>query len=243
MRKRHHYIFWIIFLFAATSVLAQEGEVTVDPGNGNGSFSPVTSSGPVTIKKVEEETISDLKNNDAYWYANVEPEKKAEPNRSGANNKEVAIAGWFSNLLWIIIVVSFIAIVVWYLISSNVQLFQKTSKAIINEEEEEEAVEDIFLMNYDKEIAKAVKAENYRLAIRLWYLYTLKELAQRNVIDYRHEKTNSDYVNALSGSSYYRDFFRLTRNFEYTWYGQFPLTEEGYKFLQRDFSSFKNNLH
>ena len=95
---------------------------------------------------------------------------------------------------------------------------------------------------YEREIKKAVDNKNYRLAIRLWYLLTLKESADRNIIDYRHEKTDSDYVNSLYGSSYYHNFFRLTRNFEYTWYGQFSISPETYNLLQADFSKFKNSL-
>ena len=149
---------------------------------------------------------------------------------------------WFLNLLWIIMLCSFIGAVVWYLVSSNVGLFRRESKKIIEEETAEELPEDIFTINYEKEIQKAVDARNYRLAVRLWYLRTLKELSSRNIIDYRHEKTNNDYVNSLFGGRFYRDFFRLTRNFEYTWYGQFDLSEQAYELMRKDFVNFKNSL-
>ncbi|RYF78312.1 MAG: DUF4129 domain-containing protein, partial [Chitinophagaceae bacterium] len=149
---------------------------------------------------------------------------------------------WFQNLLWIIILCSFIAVVIWYLASSNIRLFSKQSKKIVEEGPEEEMTDDIFSIQYEKEIQKAEGAGNYRLAVRLWYLKTLREMADRNIIDYRHERTNNEYVNSLAGGRYYRDFFRLTRNFEYTWYGQFPLSSEGYNMMRRDFSSFKTTL-
>ena len=118
----------------------------------------------------------------------------------------------------------------------------KKTKPIQDEEAPEEIPDDIFSIQYEREIKKAVDNKNYRLAIRLWYLLTLKELADRNIIDYRHEKTDSDYVNSLYGSSYYHNFFRLTRNFEYTWYGQFDLSGEAFAMMQNDFSNFKTAL-
>jgi hypothetical protein len=80
------------------------------------------------------------------------------------------------------------------------------------------------------------------MAVRLMYLRTLRDLSLRNVINYTHEKTNTDYLFQLSGSPYYKNFFRLTRDFDYTWYGHFPLSQESFSLIQNDFNSFKQQL-
>ncbi|HET7898391.1 MAG TPA: hypothetical protein VFL47_11985, partial [Flavisolibacter sp.] len=67
-------------------------------------------------------------------------------------------------------------------------------------------------------------------------------LSDRRLIDYLHGRTNNDYVAQLSQSHYYRDFFRLTRNFEYTWYGQFIPSADVYSLLRSDFLTFQKNL-
>ena len=206
-------------------------------------FSDTATRQPLQLKKVPQEKVEALKKDDNYWYANLEPEKKNEEAIQPKNRRKGLLdQSWFLNLLWIIILCSFIGAVVWYLVSSNVGLFRRESKKIIEEETAEELPEDIFTINYEKEIQKAVDARNYRLAVRLWYLRTLKELSSRNIINYRHEKTNNDYVNSLFGGRFYRDFFRLTRNFEYTWYGQFDLSEQAYELMRKDFVNFKNSL-
>ena len=112
----------------------------------------------------------------------------------------------------------------------------------MDEEPEENLPDDIFSISYEREIGKAVEAKNYRLAIRLWYLNTLKELADRKIIDYRQDRTDSEYVNSLSGGRFYTQFFRLTRNFEYTWYGQFRINENAFQVIQQDFYNFKSRL-
>src|SRR5829696_2434758 len=207
------------------------------------TFSIITEPEPVEVKKVPQEKVEAMKKDDAYWYANLEPEKKKKKEniQSNENRSSPLNQTWLQNLLWIIILCSFIGIVIWYLASSNISLFRKESKKIIEEEEEAEITDDIFGINYEKEINRAAETGNFRLAVRLWYLQTLKELADRNIIDYRHEKTDNDYVASLYGGRYYRDFFRLTRNFEYTWYGQFQLSAEAYSMMSRDFLNFKNS--
>jgi hypothetical protein len=198
---------------------------------------------PVALRKVAQAKVDELKRDEAYWYANLEPKKKKKAEaQQEEREKGLLDASWFRNLLWIIILCSFIGVVIWYLASSNIRLFHRDSKKIMEEEKEEELSDDIFAINYEREIQKAADAKNYRLAIRLWYLKTLKELSDRNIIDYRHEKTDSEYVNSLYGTRYYRDFFRLTRNFEYTWYGQFHLSAEAYDLMRADFTAFKNSL-
>lgn len=205
------------------------------------NFEPVTEIETVDVRKLPADRVKEVKEDEAYWYANVEREKKKLENVP-KQEKGLVEADWFQNLLWIIILCSFIGVVIWYLASSNIRLFSKESAKIKEEDSLDETTDDIFAIQYDREIQKAVDAKNYRLAVRLWYLKTLRELSDRNIIDYQHGKTNSHYVNSLYGSRHYKDFFRLTRNFEYTWYGQFNLSAEGYEMMRTDFTNFKNNL-
>ena len=148
---------------------------------------------------------------------------------------------WVNSLVWFIIIGSFIAVLVWYLASSNISLFRKRSAAI-SLEEDEVLTEDIFEIRYEKEIQAAIASQNYRLAIRLMYLRTLRELSDRQLIQYTQEKTNSAYLYQLYNTKYYKNFFQLTREFEYTWYGKFQLSPEAFGLVERDFNDFKQQL-
>lgn len=207
------------------------------------SFSVITQKDYVERRSLPANEVDSLKQSDDYWYANLQPKKKETPKEAPqAGSKNLFAQGWLRNLLWLVVLFGFIAIVIWYLASSNVGLFRKEAKKMVEEDEEVLLDEDIFSLNYEREISKAVAAQNYRLAIRLWYLRTLKELADRNLITYRTDKTNNDYVNALYGRQNYREFFRLTRVFEYAWYGGFAVSEEAYAQTQREFQNFQNAL-
>lgn len=200
----------------------------------------------VDTRKVSDREVNELKSDDAYWYVNeVPPRKKREAaeNRKHekARDKQIFNLPWLRLLFWVLLIAGFIALLVWFLRSSNIRLFGQKDKAI-KEEPEEEATGNIFEMNFENEIQKAIDAGNYRMAIRLMYLRTLRDLSNRGLINYTHEKTNSDYLLQLAGTPYYKNFFRLTRNFDYTWYGQFELSQDGFTTIQNDFSSFKQQL-
>ena len=254
MRRCLRHMLLVVLLQVCTMCMAQEDEYVADTlaapvppppiQQANPGFSTIIPLAPVTVRKVSAEKIDELKRDDAYWYANLEPQKKQKQQTQSqpSSSKRFLDAAWFRNLLWVIILCSFIGVVIWYLASSNINLFQRKDKFIGDEVADDEIPEDIFSIHYEKEIQKAVDNKNYRLATRLWYLRTLKELSDRDIIDFGHDKTDSDYVNSLYGSRYYHDFFRLTRNFEYTWYGQFPISPETYNLVQADFSKFKNSL-
>lgn len=118
---------------------------------------------------------------------------------------------------------------------------QKKSAAI-QSPTDETVTEDIFSIPYNKEIGNALEAGNYRQVIRLYYLRTLSLLAQKNLIQFQQDRTNSVYVMQVHGTPFYKDFFNLTRSYEYTWYGKFELTKPQFTVLQKDFETFYQQL-
>ena len=194
----------------------------------------------VTKRNLNEVQVKKLKEDKAFWYVNEAPKReKAKIEKKRSNN--IFSQKWFGNLMWFIVTGGFIAIMIWFLLTSNVRLFQKKSSRI-PANSNELAVEDIFEINYDNEIAKAIKENDFRLAVRLLYLQLLKDLSNKNIIQYKQDRTNGEYLLQLLGTAYYADFFQLTRSFEYTWYGQFLISEESFYKVQRNFSQFKNKV-
>jgi hypothetical protein len=139
-------------------------------------------------------------------------------------------------------VLGFTVFLIIYLGNSNVGIFRrKVIRATGNEDEP--MPDDIFAINYQKEIDKAVFSGNYRLAVRLHYLQLLKQMADRGTIHYTQDKTNFDYLVELQPTAYYDHFFRATRNYEYSWYGKFPVSENAYQLIRKDFSDLDQQLN
>lgn len=194
--------------------------------------------GPVDVRAVPDSTMSRLLKDDDFWYVNEVFEKRKEQVKDSRS-----MPGWVNTLLWVVIIGSFAAFLVWFLASSDINVFRKSSKAITAAEEDETIPEDIFQIQYEKEIDKAVRNGNYRLAVRLHYLQLLKKMADRQIITYKHDSTNFDYITQLYKTRYYNDFFRITRHYEYSWYGHFDVSPVMYEAIQADVINFNKLLN
>jgi hypothetical protein len=227
--------------FSQDSVLQQEPSVEVydtvyatEENTEYGTrFQIVDSTDYVVERKLPGDELERVRRDEAYWYVNMVVKKKKPKESEGLKG------GGFDTFMWVLFGLVLIGLVVWMLMSSNVSLFRRSSAVIAPEEEE---LENIFETEFDKEIRMAIELKNYRAAVRLMYLQTLRLMADRNIIQYTQEKTNSDYLFQLSGTRYYKDFFRLTRHFDYIWYGEFPVTEPAFQKVRNDFSTFKEQV-
>ena len=194
------------------------------------------------LREVPDNKIKSLKAKDDFWYADKEFKKEESASTSGTNFPDwMARQKWYSVVAWTIIIGGFLAVLIWFLISSNVVVFRRRSKTLANADDDH-ANENIFEINYQQEINKAVNENNYRLAVRLMFLRLLKNLSERNVIQYKQGRTNYDYLVQLNNTGYYKDFFRITRNYEYAWYGEFDVSSETFKVIKTEFENFDNRL-
>ncbi len=105
-----------------------------------------------------------------------------------------------------------------------------------------EAIEDINAIDFDDELEKALAQNNYRLAVRLLYLRSLKQLSDLQLIHWQIDKTNSTYVNELADPSQKQVFSLITRQFEYVWYGNFSIDKDAFVNISRLFQDFKQQL-
>ena len=196
----------------------------------------------VTSRELPDSVYDNLRKEKEYWYVNQPPPRQKpkvqeEPEYAPTWMENKAV----KNFVLFLIIAIFVAAVIWFLASANIKLFDAPKK-LLEDENAEITEEDLFSINYENEIRNAVLAGNYRLAIRLWYLRTLKELTEKNLIQYRHEKTNTEYLDELYRTKYYREFMKLTRNFEYAWYGKFDLTEQSYQLVEKEFAEFNRYM-
>jgi len=222
---------------------------TINSTDENYQFRERPAERKIGTRKVAGADLDKLKLDEDYWYINKVPPRAREnsaPDNENGNNEKKKSRGlfnipWLNVLFWVILIGGFVALLVWFLSTSDVRLFRKKTRPV-DEEVQDEITDDIFEMNFEKEIQKATEARNYRLAVRHMYLRTLRDLANYNLINYTHEKTNSDYLLQMSATRYYKSFFQLTRNFDYTWYGKFELTQDSFAIIQHAFSAFKQQL-
>lgn len=116
-------------------------------------------------------------------------------------------------------------------------IFGKSSdKKVIHYDEIEK---NLHLVDFEKLIKEAEKSGENRLVIRYYYLWLLKKLAEKEIIEWDVEKTNSDYLYEIRNEKLKNDFSYLSYLYNYIWYGEFEL-EEGT--LSKAVKSFEKTI-
>lgn len=121
-----------------------------------------------------------------------------------------------------------------------VRLFKRQSKQIAIPYTE--SLENIHEISFDDEIEKAIISRNYKLAVRLLYLRSLKQLSDARLIHWQIEKTNTAYLNELTDTEQRQFFTMLTHQFEYVWYGNFFIDGVSFQNINTLFQDFKRLL-
>ena len=90
--------------------------------------------------------------------------------------------------------------------------------------EEDPSEEELHGTSWIQLMEQAIAAADTRLAVRYGYLHVLHRLADAARIAYRPGKTNADYAFELEDALLRAEFRALSRTYEYTWYGSYPIS-------------------
>ncbi|MDX1270569.1 DUF4129 domain-containing protein [Bizionia paragorgiae] len=200
-------------------------------------------------QNITESDLETYKNDKNFDYTEVDT----------SDNWFVKLKRWFRNLLFKVMeylfgnvaasgIVKFIFQVVPYIILAIlvfllIKFFLKVNARNIiqgkqNKPEFEFTDEEHIIKNEDINalITRAIEQNNYRLAIRYYYLLALKELSDHNVIKWEQDKTNADYINEIENKTLQTNFKQATKIYDYVWYGEFTVDAIKFESLKKPFN-------
>jgi len=102
--------------------------------------------------------------------------------------------------------------------------------------------ENIHEMNFEKLIQEALDKKEFRLGIRLTFLYALKLLSDKQHVDWRPGKTNHDYIEELKKTDLKIGFNELSFYFNHAWYGEFTVNEIMYQRVRLIFDTWRKKI-
>ena len=141
--------------------------------------------------------------------------------------KTVTITVIVFRVLAILIIISVIYLIVKTLINKEGQwIFGKNARK--KNIQYSDIEKNIHLLDFEKLIKESVLSGEKRIAIRYYYLWLLKVMAQNQYIEWDIEKTNSDYLYELKNPAYKDDFTYLSYLYNYIWYGEFEIDETSF---------------
>ena len=126
----------------------------------------------------------------------------------------------------IFLFIAIIASILYFLYKKRPELFMREKKVIPLSYDIEE--ENIHGIDFSKEISAALDCSDYRLAIRLLYLQTLRLLSDNKLIDWQIHKTPTEYLYEIRNNEMKPLFRKLTNRFLRVRYGNYAATPEMY---------------
>ena len=135
-----------------------------------------------------------------------------------------------------VLLVLFLSWLVW---KKNPRLFMRKEDEPLDYDVQEDT---IYGVDFEAGIREALSRQDYRQAVRLLYLQTLKQLSDAGHIDWQPSKTSSQYVLEYG----HKAFAELSNHFVRVRYGNFEATEELFqvmKELQQTLNSQTSNLN
>lgn len=131
----------------------------------------------------------------------------------------------YSGLILICIAIILLLLIIWFVYKKRPELFMRSPKNVLPYTVGEDT---IYGVDFPGGIAEALSRQDYREAVRLLYLQTLKQLSDAERIDWQLYKTPTQYLNEVRLPA----FRQLTNHFLRVRYGNFETTEELFHTMQ-----------
>ena len=177
----------------------------------------------------------------------IEKEKANKPTAKKKTDKSsspLLNAGWVTFLKWFFIIIALAIIVI--LVAKFVKegnVFGQQSRRIFAPSMEislQNIEDDLNQAELFPLIQQAIAQKQFALALRLYYLATIKELNAIGAIQWKKDKTNREYTREMKNHRLFMPFRDITTVFERVWYGDAPIDESAFNHLQPAFQDLLN---
>jgi hypothetical protein len=152
---------------------------------------------------------------------------------------KMATTNWGNVLLYMLALVVLIVIVMAVL---KVDAFRILAKGDGSAVTKGVFHENIHEMDFDALIKEAVANRDYRNAVRLVFLQSLKLLSDKQHINWQAGKTNHDYVDEVQTPDVKKGLGQLSYYFDYAWYGGFTISEMQFSRVKTIFDSWRSTI-
>ena len=139
-------------------------------------------------------------------------------------------------LKWLLyLFITALVVFILFTIFSSIKVEKKIDKEVGPKKDD---IEDIEVIDADSGLEIALKAENYREAVRMLFIKLLQVLVAEDSIEWKPEKTNRDYLREMRQHPKINHFNNLVIAYERIWYGSEPIDKLFFDYLREDFEKF-----
>lgn len=190
-------------------------------------------------KRVFKDSLKEKYNDKDFIYKENEPAKP----KKNVDFGFLKAVGKFLQTIFPFLLGGFIVFLILKIaLGTQIGFFNFKKKAAKKPEKLIYEEEDIHEVDLEKLLLEAKNNNNYRLAIRYYYLIVLKTLSTNKLIDYHKDKTNTEYKFELQKGKIREQFSYLSYIYTYVWYGEFEVNNTDFLNIEEKYTSFKNSF-
>ncbi len=145
-------------------------------------------------------------------------------------------------LQWFLIILLAIGLgVLLYYLFMNVSMDDKGQK-VVTELDDLEPTE-IPKSELEIMLEKALANKDYRAAVRIYFIFIIKDLSEKDWITWEKRKTNISYLMEMRSRKQYNSFNEVVSIFEIVWYGNYKVALKDYQQIEPKFKNLINSLN
>lgn len=225
--------------------------VVDDYVNEEGNYDSDSPYGQQRVKDQDNPYQRSEKNYQRYWDEKQKNSKKVksrpvkqregrtQPKRSSPPISSGGMAGSALGYILLIIAIAALVVLIFYLFfKAPIEKKEKKIKQDIGDV----APTEIPKTELELMLEKALAKEDYREAIRIYFIFILRALSKKQWINWEKEKTNFSYLIEMRKNKFYNEFETSVSIYELVWYGKRALDKEMYLSLEPKFKELTKEL-
>jgi hypothetical protein len=210
-------------------------------GNGNFSIQPYQGI-PLTDRQIKQgrKTKKNAAGNGGSGSIqedpNIVPAEKIEVPEIDSSTPKPSEVSSFSKTIWMWVGIIVIALALTYIIYMIVKNNGSQVERIVPFTPLEEDLNPATISKTELQLRleEAIQNENYKECVRIYFLFSMKELIERRQIFWKKEKTNMHYLIEMQGKNGCNAFEKIVTVYDLVWYGDYNVDKISYSTLQPD---------
>lgn len=170
----------------------------------------------------------------------TKPKPKSKPNKKSEPTKISSGALSFMQILLIIIGVVILAFLIYYFFM-RYQEDKNGAKIVTNFDNV--APSEIPKTELERRLEEALGKGDYREAVRIYFIFIIKDLSDKNWIKWEKKKTNISYLIEMRSRPQFELFNRSVSVFEVVWYGNYTIDQKSFKQVEPTFKQLLDSIH
>lgn len=174
----------------------------------------------------------------SYRPENYEAQPQSSPSYNPSISPSVFNGLGALGYVLVVIFILLLAFLIFYLFVNR----EKDGKKITKLDLDEVAPTEIPLTELERMLRDALARNDFRAAVRIYFIFILRDLSNKSWIRWEKEKTNFQYLREMNGRPEYDAFNTSVGYFEIIWYGKREIDRQTFDKIQPDFTKLLDHL-